>query len=180
VLVADGELLEARDVDGVFVMTFVSPVLTHHEDPRDDLDMASYSLVKSLPGQTGTTYPGMPWERKQSFNALARHFAPTEPGAPIDRRGRCASGCRLRWIGNSSASPTGEPAPPSAASARHDDGRTRPRSPALFHYRSIRGSPKCAKALLPPNQVIAEMCWPSRVRTSIPYSRAISVWGGGK
>ena len=47
-------------------------------------------------------------------------------------------------------------------------------------YRSIRGCPKCGKALLPPNQVIAEICWPSRVRTSIPYSRAISVWGGGK
>ena len=49
-----------------------------------------------------------------------------------------------------------------------------------FSYRSIRGSPKCGKALLPPNQVIAEICWPSRVTTIIPYSRAISVWGGGK
>ena len=35
-------------------------------------------------------------------------------------------------------------------------------------YRSIRGSPKCGKALLPPNQVIADICWPSRVRTIIP------------
>ena len=49
-----------------------------------------------------------------------------------------------------------------------------------FSYRSIRGSPKCGKALLPPNQVIAEIRSPSRVRTSIPYSRAISVWGVGK
>jgi hypothetical protein len=31
-------------------MTFVSPVLTALEDPRDDLAMGSYSLVKSLSG----------------------------------------------------------------------------------------------------------------------------------
>ncbi|MBV9335595.1 MAG: hypothetical protein JO243_06845 [Solirubrobacterales bacterium] len=69
------ERLDGRRVDGVFVMTFVSPLLTHREDPRHDLDMASYSLVKSYHDRNGTTYPDMPWEPKQSFNALARHFA---------------------------------------------------------------------------------------------------------
>jgi hypothetical protein len=33
---------------------------------------------------------------------------------------------------------------------------------------------------LPPNQVIAEICWPSRVRTSIPYSRAIAATSSGE
>jgi hypothetical protein len=40
--------------------------------------------------------------------------------------------------------------------------------PGTLSYRSIRGSPKCGKVLLPPNQVIAAICRPSRVRTSIP------------
>lgn len=81
------KLLEARGVSGVFVMTFVSPMLTHREDPRHDLDMASYSLVKSYRNQTGTTYPDMPWEPKQSFHALARHFAtPTQPENPPGER----------------------------------------------------------------------------------------------
>jgi hypothetical protein len=77
------ELLEDHGADGVFVMTFVSPVLTHHDNPHYDPDMASYSLVKSYHNQTGTTYPDMPWEPKQSFHALARHFAaPTQPENP--------------------------------------------------------------------------------------------------
>ena len=75
------KLLEARGVDGVFVMTFVSPMLTHRDDPRHDLDMASFSLVKSYHNQTGTTYPDMPWEPKQSFHALARHFAAPDQAA---------------------------------------------------------------------------------------------------
>lgn len=68
------ELLQGSGATGVFVMTFVSPVLTHSRDPRLDLDMASYSLVKSYADRDGTTYPGMPWEPKQAFRALAQHF----------------------------------------------------------------------------------------------------------
>jgi hypothetical protein len=61
--------------------------------------------------------------------------------------------------------------------ARTERGRVAWETPS---YRSVRGSPKCGKALLPPNQVIAEICRPSRVRTIIPYSRAISVRGSRK
>jgi hypothetical protein len=81
------ELLERCGVDGVFVMTFVSPMLTHRDDPRHDLDMASYSLVKSYRNRAGTTYPDMPWEPKRSFHALGRHFAaPTQPDNPPEGR----------------------------------------------------------------------------------------------
>ena len=52
--------------------------------------------------------------------------------------------------------------------------------PAAGHYRRIRGSPKCGKTLLSPNQVIAEIRSPSSVRTSSAYGRAISVCGLGK
>ena len=40
-------ILDASGVGGAFVFTFVSPTLPHNEDPKRDLDMPSYSLVKS-------------------------------------------------------------------------------------------------------------------------------------
>jgi hypothetical protein len=78
--------------DGVFVHTFVSPLNPYSQDPAHDLDMASYSLVKSygnrlgelagmvpqLPwdtGRMGETYPGLPWEPKESFRAVANAYA---------------------------------------------------------------------------------------------------------
>lgn len=68
-------ILEGVGVDGAFVFTFVSPTLTYNEDPKYDLDMASYSLVKSYADKYGTTYPDMPWEPKESFKAVADYFA---------------------------------------------------------------------------------------------------------
>jgi hypothetical protein len=78
-------------VDGTFVFTFVQPINPYADDPRYDLDMAAYSLVKSfgarlgdvagllpeIPWDTsrmGTTYPGMPWEPKESFRAVAEAY----------------------------------------------------------------------------------------------------------
>lgn len=68
-------ILEDTGVDGVFVFTFVAPTLTHHDEPRRDLDMASFSLVKSYADKHGTTYPEMLWEPKESFKAVADYFA---------------------------------------------------------------------------------------------------------
>lgn len=68
-------------VDGVFVFTFVSPTFPYHEDLKYDLDMASYSLVKSYTDKHGTTYPDMLWEPKQSFYAVAKYFTEQEVGS---------------------------------------------------------------------------------------------------
>jgi len=73
-------LAEANEVirqvfHGVFVFTFVSPTLTYSADPRYDLDMPSYSLVKSYADEHGTAYPDMPWEPKEAFKAVADYFA---------------------------------------------------------------------------------------------------------
>ena len=67
-------ILEGVGVDGAFVFTFVSPTLTYNDDPLYDLDMASYSLVKSYADKHGTTYPDMLWEPKESFKAVADYF----------------------------------------------------------------------------------------------------------
>jgi hypothetical protein len=73
-------IFESAGVDGAFVFTFVSPTLLFNEEPLSDLDMASYSLVKSYAGKYGTTYPDMPWEPKKSFKAVADYFAKRQAG----------------------------------------------------------------------------------------------------
>src|SRR6266699_2215237 len=68
-------ILDGVGVEGAFVFTFVSPTSPYNEDSKYDLDMASYSLVKSYADKHGTTYPDMPWEPKESFKAVADYFA---------------------------------------------------------------------------------------------------------
>jgi hypothetical protein len=89
-------IFDAAGVDATFVMTFVAALNPTSDDPVYDLDMASYSLVKSFGGRLGpfgtahpqapwdrsrlgTTYPDMPWEPKQSFQAVAEFYAAHAP-----------------------------------------------------------------------------------------------------
>jgi hypothetical protein len=44
-------------------------------DPRLDLDLASLGLVKVLENRPGTAYPGLNWEPKEAFVAVAEHYA---------------------------------------------------------------------------------------------------------
>ena len=85
-------IFDDAGVDATFVMTFVAPLNPCSDDPMFDLDMASYSLVKSYGGRLGplggahpdapwerrrlgTVYPDMPWEPKASFRAVADAYA---------------------------------------------------------------------------------------------------------
>jgi hypothetical protein len=67
--------LDAEGADGAFIWTFADPWLTHSTDPRHDLDMTSTSLAKTYERGHGTTYPGLPWEPKQAFGAVASFYA---------------------------------------------------------------------------------------------------------
>ena len=69
-------------VDLTFWFTFAGYPLTHDPDPRRDLDMASYGVVRMLPGGPGTGYHGLGWEPKLGFSALAKADLGT---APIQR-----------------------------------------------------------------------------------------------
>jgi hypothetical protein len=72
-----GELLQVYDEEGAdaaFVYTFARWDLPTSSDPERDFDIASYGVVKVLEqGRTGTTYPGLPWEPKAAFHALAEY-----------------------------------------------------------------------------------------------------------
>jgi hypothetical protein len=73
------ELLEVfteEGVDAAFACTFACYGLVHRADPRADLDMASWGVVKVLESGTGQTFPGVPWEPKAAFGALAECYAP--------------------------------------------------------------------------------------------------------
>ncbi len=61
-------------VEGSFVFTFVSPSYPYSESPLYDLDMASFSVVRTLRDRNGMTYADMPWEPKRSFFALAERY----------------------------------------------------------------------------------------------------------
>ncbi len=70
------KVLDGAGVYGAFAMTFVSPLAVYDSNPRYDLDMASYSLVKSYSDKKrGETYPDMSWEPKESFWAVADYYA---------------------------------------------------------------------------------------------------------
>jgi hypothetical protein len=98
-------IFEGAGVEGAFVFTFVAPTSPTSEDPRFDLDMASYALVKSFGSQfgdlpsgfsnvpwdasrSGMAYPDLPWEPKESFRAVAEFYAaparPAGPGSPFN------------------------------------------------------------------------------------------------
>jgi len=69
-------ILDNAGVYGAFISQFVSPLWPYDENPRYDLDMANFSLVKSYSdGRHGTSYPDMVWEPKQSFKAVANYYA---------------------------------------------------------------------------------------------------------
>jgi hypothetical protein len=68
------DIYNEEKVEGAFVFTFVSPTYSYNKNPLYDLDMASYSVVKTYENKKGTTYEGMPWEPKKSFATLAEYY----------------------------------------------------------------------------------------------------------
>jgi hypothetical protein len=68
-------MLDAAGVAGAFVAEFVTAGATFSEEPRYDLDMNAFALVKTYRHGKGKTYPDMTWEPKQSFQAVANYYA---------------------------------------------------------------------------------------------------------
>ncbi|MEV4179381.1 hypothetical protein [Nonomuraea sp. NPDC049709] len=65
-------IYEAENVDGAFVFEFIEPYNPHASDPRHDLDMAGYGIVKVLPGDAQHPYR---WEPKAAFHTIAARYA---------------------------------------------------------------------------------------------------------
>ncbi len=78
------EIFDSEGVDSAFVFLFALHTHPHRPDgdPRDDLDMASPSIVKVYEDRPGRTYPDMIWEPKAAFTTVAAHYRNEHP-API-------------------------------------------------------------------------------------------------
>lgn len=77
------DVYDAGGVDTAFVHTFAYRHLPTSDDPERDFDLGSFGIVKILPpGRTGLTYPGMPWEPKAAFGALAEYGRNRRSAAP--------------------------------------------------------------------------------------------------
>lgn len=72
------DVFDTEGVDSAFVFLFALHSHPHRPgaDPRDDLDLASYGIVKVLENGRGATYPDMTWEPKAAFRAVADCYGP--------------------------------------------------------------------------------------------------------
>ncbi|NRQ34956.1 hypothetical protein HII36_24445 [Nonomuraea sp. NN258] len=64
------ELYDRHGVHGCFVFTFAMRDFPHRPDPRADLDMAGFGLVKTDPADPGR------WTPKAAFHEVARRYTP--------------------------------------------------------------------------------------------------------
>ncbi|WP_342611980.1 hypothetical protein [Burkholderia ambifaria] len=67
------ELLNEAGIDGVFIYVFSFPSYRYREGARD-LDMMSFSLVKTYPDDQSESGQMPPWEPKEAFHRIARIY----------------------------------------------------------------------------------------------------------
>lgn len=75
-------VFEEEGVDLAFWFTFAGYGLAHDAEPRRDLDMASYGVVKMLEGGPPAGNRGPGWEPKLVFGALAELAGPMSRTGP--------------------------------------------------------------------------------------------------
>jgi hypothetical protein len=73
------EILESQGIHGAYVYELISPGAWYSPNPRVDLDLASFSIVKAIPDPPLGT-PRYRWEPKQAFHALAEHYGEADGG----------------------------------------------------------------------------------------------------
>ena len=68
-------IFEDEEILGAFVFTFISNNYPYNDNPKYDLDMAAYGIVKKMPDNEDKYYKGLPWGPKKSFFELANFYA---------------------------------------------------------------------------------------------------------
>lgn len=69
------DIFETERVHGAFVYDFIEPDNPYSPDPRRDLDMAGYGVVKCFPDGTEQAYDRTGhFEPKAAFDTIANHF----------------------------------------------------------------------------------------------------------
>jgi hypothetical protein len=70
---------ESMGLYAALAYDFVTPDAPHRRNPRYDLDMAGYSIVRTIWDTPADPAPDWHWEPKAAFHALARRFAHPAP-----------------------------------------------------------------------------------------------------
>ncbi|MEU6256390.1 abortive phage infection protein [Streptomyces sp. NPDC047043] len=71
-------VFESMGLYAAMAFEFVTPDAPHRADnPRKDLDMASYSITKTIKDRPDDPRSGWHWEPKEAFHALARQYGRT-------------------------------------------------------------------------------------------------------
>jgi len=77
------DVFDAEGVDAAFAYTFARFDLPHRLEPERDLDVVSMGVVKVFDGPvdavTASGNPGLRWEPKAAFHALASRFRAQTP-----------------------------------------------------------------------------------------------------
>lgn len=74
------DLCVSEKIQGAYVFDFMQAAFPHARDPRADLDMAAYGIVKVHPVVGSDTSIG--WERKAAFDAVAKRYRSITPHGP--------------------------------------------------------------------------------------------------
>lgn len=70
------DVFSSMNLYAAMAFEFVTPDAPHRpDDPRHDLDIASYSLTKTIKDRPDDPRSDWHWEPKEAFHALARRFA---------------------------------------------------------------------------------------------------------
>ncbi|MCI3928333.1 abortive phage infection protein [Streptomyces sp. AN091965] len=75
------DVFERMNLHAAMAYEFVSPEMPHRRERRYDLDMASYSLTKPIWRTEDDPTARWHWEPKESFHAVAEHYARAGRGA---------------------------------------------------------------------------------------------------
>ena len=67
-------IFKNEKVYAAFVFTFINPMYKHSSDPKFDLDMASYGIVKPVNNESDSAYKGLGWTPKKAFYSLSDYY----------------------------------------------------------------------------------------------------------
>lgn len=68
-------IFENEKVFAAFVFTFISSNYVYDGDPKYDLDMAAFGIVRAIANNKPGRYQGLPWLPKKSFFELGKYYA---------------------------------------------------------------------------------------------------------
>ncbi|HTE00994.1 MAG TPA: hypothetical protein VK668_17000 [Mucilaginibacter sp.] len=68
------DIFKQENVYGAFVFTFINPMYKYNSNPKLDLDLASYGIVKPVDDVNEGSYKGLSWTPKKAFYSLADYY----------------------------------------------------------------------------------------------------------